>query len=140
MRARILKVLVATMVAAGSASAQTVYRCGNEYTRVPCQDGKSVDVDDRATSTRRAAEARDFAAREKRLGDDMARDRRVREASMRPASASSLGPAKPPTDAATAASASHRPKKRVKGRPRSVANDDDFVARVPKKAKDPAAR
>ncbi|MEP6740178.1 MAG: hypothetical protein ABJA61_07350 [Caldimonas sp.] len=124
--------LAVLALAAASASAQTVYRCGNEYTRVPCTEGKSIDTDDRATSTKRAEEARHFAAREKQLADDMARDRRAREAAQRPALAASLGPSKPHTEPAPAI----KPKKTVKGKakPRAV-DDGQFVAAVPKAKK-----
>ena len=117
------------LVASASASAQTVYRCGNEYTRVPCSDGKTVDVDNRATAPRQAAEARQAAERERRLGNDMERDRLRREAAFRPARAGSLSPAvKPPEPAA---SASLKPKRKAKGKIR-VVDGKDFVARVPK--------
>jgi len=118
--------------AAPGVSAQAVYRCGNEYTRVPCPDGKTVDIDNHASSVQRAAEAKEFAAREKRLGDDMARDRRARDASVRPAQAGSLSP--PPrasADQPRAASATLKPKKKAKAKIR-VVDEKDFIATVPK--------
>ena len=121
---------VALVLAATAASAQTIYRCGNEYTRVPCANGKSIDADASAVDARRTAEARQGAVREKRLADDMVRDRRAREASQRPAAASSLGPAKA-VDPAAAASASMKPKKRTKAKIRIV-DERDFVATVPR--------
>ena len=129
--------LCAVLACAGSvASAQAIYRCGNEYTKVPCAGGKTVEADDGPASGSRAADARRVAAAERRLGDDMARERRAREAATRPATASSLGPAKA-VEPARQASASMRPKKRAKGRIR-VLDERDFVARVPKPAKRPA--
>ncbi len=121
--------LAAIAFAATGAAAQTVYRCGNEYSRVPCVDGKPVDTGP-STTDRRAAEARQSANREHRLADEMARDRRAREAALKPATASSLGPARAIQPSA-AASASMKPKKRSRAKIR-VVDERDFVARVPK--------
>ncbi len=123
-------------LAAGAVSAQPIYRCGSEYTRAPCAGGKPVEVDEPGTaSAQRTAEARQVAAQERRLGDDMARDRRQREAALRPARATSLGPAGPAA-AAAPASASLKPKKRARGKIR-VLDEKDFTAAVPPRVKAP---
>ena len=122
--------LAALVLAATGAGAQTVYRCGNEYSRVPCANGKSVDTGPSAGDARRSAEARQAASRERRLAEDMTRDRRARESDLKPAGATSLGPAKAAQPTA-AASASMKPKKRAKAKIR-VVDERDFVARVPK--------
>ena len=122
--------LAALAFATTGAAAQTVYRCGNEYSRVPCADGKPVDTGPSTADSRRAAEARQSANREHRLAEEMARDRRAREAALKPATASSLGPARA-VQAPAAASASMKPKKRAKAKIR-VLDERDFVARVPK--------
>jgi sRNA-binding protein len=116
------------------ASAQAIYRCGNEYTRVPCKDARSVDADGRSAA--QVDEARAVAARERRLGNDMARDRRAQDASMRPTRASSLSPAPAPApvDAPSAASATLKPKKKAKAKIR-VVDEKDFVATEPKPPK-----
>lgn len=127
-------VTVALGLSSAALSAQTIYRCGNEYTRVPCANGKPVDADSRsATSAQQAAEGRHVAAQERRLGNDMARDRRLREAALRPAPATSLGPVKPAAPLA-AASASLKPKRQAKGKIRAL-DEGDFVAEVPKVSK-----
>ena len=126
---------VALGLAVAGASAQTIYRCGNEYTRVPCTDGKAVDAESRsATTAQRATEAREVALQERRLGNDMTRDRRAREAALKPARATSLGPAKA-AEPAAAASVSLKPKKRAKARMR-VLDEGDFTATVPKARKE----
>src|SRR5450755_1022065 len=66
-------VVALACLASCAASAQTVYRCGSEYTRVPCADGVLIDVSDPVTAEQRA-EARDAARREQRLGEAMARE------------------------------------------------------------------
>lgn len=126
---RFLFLALLALATTGAAS-QTVYRCGNEYSREPCANGKSVDTGPVAVDGKRAAEARQSASREHRLAEEMARDRRVREAALKPATASSLGPARA-TQPLAAASASMKPKKRAKAKIR-VVDERDFVARVPK--------
>ncbi len=114
-------------------AAQTVYRCGNEYRAEPCAGGRPVKSDDLASSADRLAEGRAVAAREKRLADDMARDRRAREA-VPPRGASSLGPSRPSTDGSPRTAATLKPKKKTKAKIR-VLDEKDFVADVPRTAK-----
>ncbi len=132
MSSRTCLVFIAFTLAGAAATAQTVYRCGNEYTRVPCSDGSAVDTGNSAVAGG-AAEGRKQALRERRLADEMVRDRHAREAALRPAGATSLGPVKPPA-APAAASASIKPKKKAKSKIR-VVGEDDFVATVPKAKK-----
>jgi hypothetical protein len=114
-------------IAAGSASAQTVYRCGSEYTRVPCAEGRLIDVSDPVTPERRA-EAREAARREQRLGEAMARERRAEAAAYRPALAANIGPVKPAAPAPTPQAKKKSKAKKRLGEP----VDGVFVARVPK--------
>jgi hypothetical protein len=137
--------LAALAFVASGAAAQTVYRCGNEYRADPCPGGKAVRSDDLAASPDRLAEGRAVAAREKRLADDMARDRRAREA-VPPPKAGSLGPSGPARDQGPAASAKPQPKKKANAKIRvldgkakgdgkiRVLDEKDFVAEVPAKA------
>ena len=125
------------LAVAGAATAQSaVYRCGNEYTRTPCGEGRVVDTQGSATSAAQRAEAARVVASEKRLAEEMARDRRRAEASIKPALAGSLGPQKK-AEADTKVPVkpgSKRKKSRTKVRP--VGDDhDDFVAQVPKAKK-----
>ncbi len=127
------------LAATGAATAQpAVYRCGNEYTRTPCGDGRVVDTQGSATTAAQRAEAARVVASEKRLAEDMARDRRLAEASIKPALAGSLGPQKKAEaeGKGPVKPGSKKKKSRAKSRP---AGDDheDFVAQVPK-AKKPA--
>jgi hypothetical protein len=116
-------------VAASAASAQMVYRCGATYTRVPCAEGKLIDVSDPVTSQRRA-EALEEARREQQLGESMARERRAEAAAYRPAMAANIGPAKPAAVVAPAAKKKSKARKRV-----GETIDGDFIARVPKAKK-----
>lgn len=111
-----------------AAQGQTVYRCGTEYTRIPCADGKLVDVGDRVTAERHA-EALDAARRERELADSMARERRAEAAAYRPGMAANIGPAK-------LVAAAPPVKKKAKAKRRlGETIDGDFIARVPKARK-----
>ena len=113
-------------------AAQTVYRCGTEYRAEPCAGGTPVRSDDLASSADRLAQGRAVAAREKKLADEMTRDRRAREA-VRPGGAASVGPARPASDDSSQAKATLKPKK-AKAKIR-VVDEKDFVANVPAKTK-----
>ena len=119
-------------LASGAATSQTVYRCGSVYSRDPCPGATAIEVDGRTSG--QAAEARQVAAREKRLADEMTRDRRLAEAAQKPAMASSLGPAK------VVAAAPAPPRKASKRKRKATPPDDgrDFVASVPKVRKTPS--
>ena len=126
--------VAALALAGGAAGAQTIYRCGHTYSRAPCASAREIEVESRTTAAQRA-EARQVAMREKRLGDDMARDRRLAEAAQKPALATSLGPAK------VVAAAPAPIKKSAKKKKQKAAQPDDgrdFIAAVPKAKKAPS--
>ncbi|MDQ6639937.1 MAG: hypothetical protein M3Z15_09785 [Pseudomonadota bacterium] len=116
-------------LAGTAAHAQTIFRCGQEYTSVPCADARTLVVASAVTAEQRA-EAREVARREKTLAAEMTRDRRQEEALLKPALAGSLSG---PRVAAPPAPAKKHPKKRK----RNAAFDDerDFIAAVPKAKK-----
>jgi hypothetical protein len=62
-----------------TASAQQAYRCGNAYSDSPCPQARVVDVSDVRSDSQRT-DARLLAANDKRLGDEMARERMARDA------------------------------------------------------------
>lgn len=123
----------ALALASGAASAQTIYRCGHTYSRAPCPSARAIDVESRTTAAQRA-EARQVVLREKRLADEMVRDRRIAEAAQKPALATSLGPAK------VFAAAPAPIKKSAKKKRKAAQPDDgrDFIAAVPKAKKAPS--
>ena len=125
--------VAALALASGAACAQTIYRCGHTYSRVPCPSARAIDVESRTTAAQRA-EARQVALREKRLADEMVRDRRLAEAAQKPALATSLGPAK-------VVAAAPAPAKKPARKKRKAAQPDDgrdFIAAVPKARKAPS--
>ena len=126
-----LRVALATLavVASGTVDAETIYRCGNEYTNVACAQATTLVVADAARPEQRA-EARDVARREKTLAAEMTRDRREQEALAKPALAGSLS-------APRAAAAPQAAKKHAKKHDKKAVIDEerDFVATVPKAKK-----
>jgi hypothetical protein len=134
MRRSHLIVIGALALASAATQAQTIFRCGNEYSRVPCPQARPLDDVGDATTAAQRAEARQVALSEKRLAAEMTRDRREQEAALRPAVAGSLGPAPAPAAAASAPTKKHA-KKRKKSA--AVDADRDFIATVPKAKKAP---
>ena len=127
-----LLVAVATLaaVASAAAGAETIYRCGNEYSSVACAHATTLVVADAVTPEQRA-EARDVARREKTLAAEMTRDRREQKALAKPAHAASLSAPR------TAAEPPAKAKKQVKKQHKRAAIDEerDFIATVPKTKK-----
>lgn len=117
-------------IAATSASAATpVYRCGNQYSQVPCPEGRIVEATDPRTAAQRAA-ARRVAEQERNRAAAMERERLAREAASAPAGAASLSPAAP----ASAASAPDKGRHRVKHPKPKQADAVGFKAVVPRPA------
>ena len=75
--------------AVGAAQAQEIYRCGSAYSQTPCPQGRLVEADDSRSEAQRAEAAR-VAASERRLANEMRRDRLAEEAALKPALAGSL--------------------------------------------------
>ena len=128
-----LLVAVATLAAMASAAAgaETIFRCGNEYSNVACTNATTLVVAGAVTPEHRA-EARDVARREKALAAEMTRDRREQETLAKPAHAGSLSaPRATATPPATGA------KKHAKKHDKKATIDEerDFVAAVPKAKK-----
>jgi hypothetical protein len=119
-----------------AASAQSVYRCGSEYTHFACADARPLDVADPVTAERRA-EALATADRERRLGESLARQRRAEAAAFRPPMAANIGPrvTSPADKAKPTAKKKARGKGKVRSSEHSFDAENDFVARVPKPKK-----
>ena len=67
-----------------SLQAETVYRCGNSYSQVPCPGGNAIDTtDSRTPEQRKAHEA--SVKQEKRTGDALEKTRLREEAAARKA-------------------------------------------------------
>ncbi|WP_144290133.1 hypothetical protein [Ideonella sp. A 288] len=117
---RALPAVAATVLwaTAWPGSAQTtVYRCGpdgRQYSSSPCPGGKAVALDDTRTDDQRQ-QAEDAAQREARLAKRLARERRDREASVRPGGAARLNAAPRPVAAAASKPTGAKRKKSKKG-------------------------
>ena len=127
-----MKLIVATLLAAAAmsvAQAQTIYRCGNTYSRIPCTEAKVVEVGDGRSAAQRA-EARRVADSERRLATEMRRERLADERSIRGGAAASLS-GQAPAKVAAAVPEHRRKKQRSAARPPPTT---DFIA------VDPASR
>ena len=111
--------------------AETIYRCGNEYSNVACTNATSLAVVGAVTPEQRA-EAREVARREQALAAEMTRDRREQEALAKPALAGSLSA---PRAAAAAPPAAARKNAKKHDRKAAIDEERDFVAAVPKAKK-----
>ena len=93
-----MKTIAALMLSLGavSAGAQSVYRCGSEYSQSPCPQAKVIDAADGRTEAQRADGQR-VAADERQLGRQMERERLALASTQTTAGAAGLGgaPAKP---------------------------------------------
>lgn len=128
-----MKMTVATLLAAtalSAAHAQTVYRCGNTYSRATCPQAKLVEVGD-TRSAAQQAEARRVAEDEMRLAEEMQRERLADERAIRSSGAASLSGPAPVTLAVTAPR--HRYKK-VHARAKTLPTTD-FISYDPSSRK-----
>ena len=128
-----LRVALATLVvvASGAVNAETIYRCGNEYSNVACTNATSLAVVGAVTPEQRA-EAREVARREKTLAAEMTRDRREQEALAKPALAGSLSA---PRAAASTPPAAAKKNAKKHDRKAAIDAERDLVAAVPKAKK-----
>jgi len=125
-------VAVVIALASSAAGAETIYRCGSNYSDVACPRGAALDGGAAPTEQQRAG-ARQVVIAEQRLTAEMTSDRRERVAALHPAAAGSLGPARPSAAAApTKAKAGHV---KLLGKGASPEDDGDFIAAVPKTKK-----
>ena len=127
---KLIAALVLCFASSGS-QAQTIYRCGNEYTRIPCPQGKVVDATDPRTGAQRA-EALRVAADERRRAAEMRRERLADQAALKPAAAASLSAA-PAAPAKPASAAERHPSKKKRGLSKPSSS-------TPFTAADPASR
>ena len=118
-------------LASGAVNAETIFRCGNEYSNVACAHPTTLVVVGAVTPEQRA-EARDVARREKALAAEMTRDRREQEALAKPPIAGSLSAPR-----VAAAPSTTAVKKHARRHDKTAAIDEerDFVAAVPKAKK-----
>lgn len=131
-------VLAAVAVLAGPARAQapSVWRCGSSYSGAPCAGGRAVAMAEDRVSDADLARARQAARDERRAADAMERERLRREA-MPASRAVAIGPAAKP--AAPTKPAAGRKKRKAPGAGTGAGSGDDFVVRLPKPKKAPAA-
>ena len=123
--------LLLCLVAMGM-QAQPVYRCGNEYSRIPCPQGRLVEATDPRSAAQRA-EAKHVAADEQRRAKEIQRERLAEQSAQRPASASSRS-ALPAPPAKPASAGERRPPKK-KREPAKPPASTPFTAADPSRRK-----
>jgi len=123
--------LLLCLVAMG-VQAQPVYRCGNEYSRIPCPQGRLVEATDPRSAAQRA-EAKRVAADEQRRAKEIQRERLAEQSAQRPASASSRS-ALPAPPAKPASAGERRPPKK-KREPAKPPASTPFTAADPSRRK-----
>ncbi len=128
---KLVAAILLCLVNAGS-HAQTIYRCGNEYTRIPCPQGKVVEATDPRTGAQRAEAVR-VVADERRRAAEMKRERLDDHAALKPATAASLSAAPAPPARPASAAERRLPKKKQRGLSKPAAS-------TPFTAADPASR
>jgi len=84
-----IPIALVVMLSALSANAQSVYRCGNEYSQAPCPLARVVEASDERSEAQRA-EARRIAADERLQGAQMERERLAMLSAQKPGGAISL--------------------------------------------------
>lgn len=128
--------MLALALAAAAGTAQTVYRCGpegREYSQTPCKDGRTVDVADPRSAAQRR-EAQQAVEDQKRLNQQLASERRQREAAAQGQAATGIVSPRP-ADAAAPAAAARSTKS---GKPTAGDKASSTTARVQPPPKNPA--
>ena len=131
MKRLLVAVAALATVASATARAETIFRCGNEYSDVACAHATTLVVAGAVTPEQRA-EAREVARREKTLAAEMTRDRREQETLAKPAHAASLSA---PRTAAVPPASAAKPHAKKHDKKTAIDEERDFVAAVPKAKK-----
>jgi hypothetical protein len=129
-QAAVAMLLISGLVTLGTSAmaAAPIYRCGpdgNVYSQKPCADGRLIDAADPRSAAQRA-EAGQVAARERKLANDLERERRAQEATRATAAGFNTLPAVAEAAATPQARAKNK-KRNAKPKPGS----EDFVAIAP---------
>ena len=139
MKLPVFLALLAALAALPTAQAQPISRCGNEYTRIPCPGGHTLEMSDTRSAAQRA-EAQRLLVEEEKRGKAMERERRHEESAIKPAAATSLGPV--PAAAASAPAKSSKKSTKKSGSKKSpdtpkdpADRPPDFVAAAPPQPK-----
>ncbi len=116
-----------------AAPPQTVYRCGPDgrvYSQTPCIDGRPVTTEDSRSASQQKS-AKDVAARDAQQAQQLAEERKQREASVKGQAAAGIK--NPTTAAAETASAPPR-KPKVKAKAAEAESNMSPAMRLPAQA------
>jgi len=126
---RLLAVGLLLGAACTAQGATPIYRCGKTYSQEPCPGGHLIDAADPRSAAQRAEAAR-VLQREKKLADDLERDRLDREAGITPAQAAGFNGRPSPSQGTKPEPSKKKKKKAAKPK---AASGADFVAIEPRK-------
>jgi hypothetical protein len=119
-----LALLAVGLLPVAAPAQQTIYRCnGNEYTVIPCPDGRPLDTLETRSAAQRAEARRILEAEEKRAKEA---ERQKPEAGIKPVPATGLVAARPAPAASAPEKASTRRHRKPAAEP-----DHDVVAEAP---------
>ena len=121
--------LFLTLLAAAHAADGGVYRCGQTYQQVPCEEGQAIDASDSRTAAQRR-EAQAAVKSDQQQAKERAAERREREKAIKPQReplATGVRPVELPASAP--APAGHPPKKKNgKGKSKPEIEDPQYLA------------
>jgi len=132
MRTTTLLTAALALCAAGSATAEDkIYRCGQTYQQVPCEQGQVIDANDHRTEAQRR-DAHAAAKASKQQAKDLEAERHEREKANKPQTEPmEIGGAEPAEPAASEAYATprgHHRKKPGKDKTKPGADDPKYMA------------
>ena len=130
MRTKSMLAAALTALVSVSASAEgKIYRCGQTYQQVPCEEGQAIDASDSRTAAQRR-EAQAAVKSDQQQAKELAAERRDREKAIKPQReplATGVRPAELPASAP--APAGHPPKKKNgKGKSKPEIEDPQYLA------------
>jgi hypothetical protein len=132
------RALVALLLSVGVSlafAAAPIYRCGGPdgrtYSQAPCAGGQLIDAADPRSDAQRV-EAQRVTARERKVANELERERRAQEAAQEPASATGFNGRPAPAETAAPQRARGKPKHRGAKTKRGT---EDFVAIEPRSEK-----
>jgi hypothetical protein len=131
----LLAALLFAFAGPGAHAESKIYRCGQTYQQVPCEQGQAIDASDQRTGAQRR-DARDAAKSEQQQAKDLAAERRQREKAVTPQrevvrTGVAPKPAPAAASAALAAPPGHPKKKGGKGGKTKPEIDDPMYLAPP---------
>ncbi|HEV8691364.1 MAG TPA: hypothetical protein VGQ91_13775 [Ideonella sp.] len=126
----LLAAALALSAAWGAAAEDKIYRCGQTYQQVPCEQGQAIDASDTRTEAQRR-DARAAVKADQQQAKDLVAERREREKAIKPQREPLTVGAKPAEAAASAPSSpphGHPKKKHGKDKAKPELDEPKYMA------------